>query len=204
MRQLAPVRDSDRLDVATNQIRATTPRPPPPRQLRPPATALPLSVGRPFAFAWNESSDTAVCVANQLHSSRESQQLFVQNGSYLLRSGSHLTTAGEPLHAPVCAGMEDARAGAKPRLSHRDLRGRPRDPVPEGQSRTGLATPARAHGQAEADGQRGEDTNLQGAGGRVQLPGLRVRADAFGENRKSLPWLPASEEEHQAHGGNHP
>src|SRR5215471_12730138 len=60
MRQLAPVRDSDRLDVATNQIRATTPRPPPPRQLRPPATALPLSVGRPFAFAWNESSDTAV------------------------------------------------------------------------------------------------------------------------------------------------
>src|SRR5262252_6403708 len=60
MRQLAPVRDSDRLDVATNQIRATTPRPPPPRQLRPPATASPLSVGRPFASAWNESSDTAV------------------------------------------------------------------------------------------------------------------------------------------------
>src|SRR5215510_9797909 len=29
-------------------------------RLRPPATALPLSVGRPFAFAWNESSDTAV------------------------------------------------------------------------------------------------------------------------------------------------
>src|SRR5215831_8618188 len=60
MRHLAPVRDSDRLDVATNQIRATTPRPPPPCQLRPPATALPLSVGRPFAFAWNESYDTAV------------------------------------------------------------------------------------------------------------------------------------------------
>ena len=32
--------------------------------------------------------------------------------------------AGEPLHAPVRVGMEDARAGAKPRLSHRDLRRR--------------------------------------------------------------------------------
>src|SRR6516165_9413786 len=31
---------------------------------------------------------------------------------------THLTTTGKPVHAPVCAGMEDARAGAKPRLSH--------------------------------------------------------------------------------------
>src|SRR5215470_18843322 len=90
-----------------------------------------------------------------------------------------LTTAGESVHAPVRAGMEDARAGAKPRLSHRDLRGRPRDPVPEGQSRRGSVADARTHGQAEADGQRGEDTNLQGAGGRVHLPGILVRADVL-------------------------
>src|SRR2546428_12887413 len=32
---------------------------------------------------------------------------------------THLTTAGESIHAPVRAGMEEARAGAKPRLSHR-------------------------------------------------------------------------------------
>jgi site-specific DNA recombinase len=43
------------------------------------------------------------------------------HANYLLRSGSHLTTAGKSLHAPVCTGMENARAGAKPRLSHRDL-----------------------------------------------------------------------------------
>src|SRR6202158_2703292 len=67
--------------------------------------------------------------------------------------------------------MEEARAGAKPRLSHRDLRRRSRDPVPEGQSRRSLATTARDHGQAEADGQRGEDTNLQGTGRGVRLPG---------------------------------
>src|SRR5215470_1755460 len=54
-----------------------------------------------------------------------------------------LTTAGESLHAPVCAGMEDARAGAKPRLSHRDLRRRPRDLVPERQSRRSLVATAR-------------------------------------------------------------
>jgi hypothetical protein len=32
-----------------------------------------------------------------------------------------LTPAGESVYAPVRAGMEDARAGAKPRLSHRDV-----------------------------------------------------------------------------------
>src|SRR6516165_8449127 len=30
---------------------------------------------------------------------------------------THLPIAGESLHAPVCVGMEDARTGAKPRLS---------------------------------------------------------------------------------------
>src|SRR5215213_8138806 len=73
---------------------------------------------------------------------------------------SDLTTAGEPLHAPVRVGMEETWAGAKPRLAHRDLRGRPRDPLQAGQGRRGVATAAGAHGQAEADGQRGEDTHL--------------------------------------------
>src|SRR6202023_1448490 len=60
---------------------------------------------------------------------------------------THLTITGEYIHAPVCVGMEDARAGAKPRLSHRDLRRRPRDPVPERQSRRGLVATARDHGK---------------------------------------------------------
>jgi hypothetical protein len=53
------------------------------------------------------------------------------------RKAYHLTIAGESLHAPVCAGMDagmDARAGAKPRLSHRDLCRRFRNPVQAGQS----------------------------------------------------------------------
>src|ERR1700676_4326043 len=71
---------------------------------------------------------------------------------------------GEYLHAPVCAGMEYARVGAKPRLSYRDLRRRSRDPVSERQSRRSLAATAQDHEQAKAHGQRGEDTNLQGPG----------------------------------------
>src|SRR5215470_1984871 len=39
--------------------------------------------------------------------------------------------------------MEDARAGAKPRHSHRDLCRRPRDPMQAGQSRRGLVATAR-------------------------------------------------------------
>src|SRR5271166_6647589 len=100
--------------------------------------------------------------------------------------------------------MEDARAGAKPRLSHRDLRRRSRDPVPEGQSRRGLATTARDHGKAQAHGQRGEDTNLQGPGRGVRLPGTHVWADVFSENRKGVSGVPAIEEEHQAHGRERP
>src|ERR1700704_2931439 len=113
---------------------------------------------------------------------------------------THLTTAGESIHAPVRAGMEEARAGAKPRLSHRDLRRRPRDPVQEGQGRRGPATIARDHGQAEAHGQRREDTNLQGTGREVRLPGTHVWADVLSENRKGVSGVPAIKEEHQAHG----
>src|SRR5215475_7979197 len=95
--------------------------------------------------------------------------------------------------------MEDARARAKPRLSHRDLCRRPRDLVSERQSRRGLATTTQDHEQAEAHGQRGEDTNLQGAGRGVRLLGLLVRTDVFCENRPGTPGIPAIEEEHQAY-----
>ena len=137
-------------------------------------------------------------------SPQRSNAIVPGTGSYLLRSGSHLTTAGKPVHAPVCVGMEDARVGAKPRHSHRDLRRRSCDLVPEEQGRRSLATAARDHEKAEAHGQRGEDTNLQGARRRVRLPGILVRADVLSENRPGAPGIPAIEEEHQAHGGNHP
>ena len=123
---------------------------------------------------------------------------------YLLRSGSDLTLAGEYLHAPVRVGMEDVRARANPRLTARDLRRRPRDPVQKGQGRSGLATTAGDHGQAEADGERGEDAHLQSAGGRVRLPGLHVRADVFGEDRPSPYRLPAVKEKHSARGRESP
>jgi len=42
---------------------------------------------------------------------------------YLLRSGRHITAAGEFVHTPVRVGMEEARAGAKPRQSDCDLCG---------------------------------------------------------------------------------
>ena len=87
--------------------------------------------------------------------------------SYLLRSGSDLTAAGQSLHAPVRAGVEEVRARQEPWHSDRDLRRRSRDPVQEGQGRRGLAANARTHGQAEADGQRGEDAHLQGTARRV-------------------------------------
>src|ERR1700745_1529389 len=96
--------------------------------------------------------------------------------------------------------MEDAWAGAKPRLTYRDLCRRSRDLVPERQSRRGVAATARDHGQAEAHGQRGEDTNLQGTGRRVRLPGTHVWADVLSENRQGVSGVPAIAEEHQGHG----
>src|SRR6478672_12814566 len=100
--------------------------------------------------------------------------------------------------------MEDARAGAKPRLSYCDLRRRSRDPVPKRQSRRSVAATARDHEKAEADGQRGEDTNLQGPGRRVRLSGLHVRTDVLSENRPGAPGLSAIEEKHQAYGRANP
>ena len=55
---------------------------------------------------------------------------------------SHLTAAGEPVHAPVRAGMEEARARTPSRQSHRQLRRRLRDPVPARQGRRSLAVHA--------------------------------------------------------------
>src|SRR5208283_1060439 len=117
---------------------------------------------------------------------------------------SDLTLAGEYLHAPVRAGMEDAWARANPRLAACHLRRRLRDPLQTGQSRSGPATTAGDHGQAEADGERGEDAHLQSAGGGVRLPGIHVRADVFGEDRPSPYRPPAIEEEHSARGREYP
>ena len=67
------------------------------------------------------------------------------------------------------------------RHSPRHLCRRSRDPVPEGQRRSGAAPPARDHGQAEADGERGQDTDLCGTGRRVRLLGLHVRTNVLSE-----------------------
>ena len=62
------------------------------------------------------------------------------------------------------------------------LWGRSCDPVPKRQRREGGAPSARHHGQAEADSERREDTDLQGFGGGVRLLGL-----AFGRPRTPDP-----------------
>src|SRR6516165_10262380 len=108
-----------------------------------------------------------------------------------------LTTAGESLHAPVCARVEEARPGAKPRHSPCHLCGRSCDPVPTGQRGEGAAPPARDHEQAEADGERGEDTDLQGSGRGVRLPGLYVRADVLSGDGPGPAGLPTVKEEPQ-------
>src|SRR5246127_994052 len=115
-----------------------------------------------------------------------------------------LTTAGESLHAPVCAGVEEARPRAKPRHSPRHLCGRSCDPMPKGQRGEGAAPPARDHGQAEADSERGADTDLQGSGRGVRLLGLYVRADVLSGDGQGPAGLPAIKEEHQAHGRESP
>ena len=55
--------------------------------------------------------------------------------------------------------------------SHRDLRGRPRDPVQERQSRRGVAATAPDHGQAQAHGQRREDTSCKVPEGKFDFLG---------------------------------
>src|SRR5437763_15487319 len=115
-----------------------------------------------------------------------------------------LTAAGEPLHAPVCAGVEEAWPGTKPRHSPRHLCGRSCDPVPTGRRGEGAAPPARDHGQAEADGECGEATDLQSAGRGVRLPGLYVRAYVLSGDGQGPAGLPTVKEEPQAHGRQSP
>ena len=49
-----------------------------------------------------------------------------------------------------------------------------------------------------------EKTRICGAGRRVRLPGVHVRANVLGENRPGTPGAPALEEEHPAHGREDP
>src|SRR6266446_8721032 len=102
-----------------------------------------LEIGQPINS--EECSDVAGMLRGKNRRSRKDDTHDRGSGQAAWHTArfTHLTIAGESLHAPVRAGMEDARAGAKPRLSYRDLCRRPRDPVPEGQSRRGLATTAR-------------------------------------------------------------
>src|SRR5215469_4104231 len=64
----------------------------------------------------------------------------------------------EPDEARVSRPVLRARGGVTP------LRDSPCDPVPKRQRGEGAAPSARDHGQAEADSERGEDTDLQGSG----------------------------------------
>src|SRR5499427_10726047 len=76
--------------------------------------------------------------------------------------------------------------------------------MPKGQRGEGVAPPARDHGQAEADRERGEDTDLQGSGRGVRLLGLYVRADVLSGDGQGPVGLPTGKEEHQAHGRKSP
>ena len=70
----------------------------------------------------------------------------------------------------------------------------------KGKAEEALTPTARHHGQAEADGQRREDTNLQGPGRGVRLPGLHLRADVFEDDRQGPSGHVAVAEEHSPHG----
>src|SRR6516165_5993097 len=69
-----------------------------------------------------------------------------------------------------------------------------------GQRGEGAAISARDHGQAEADSERREDTDLQGSGRGVRLLGIYVRTDVLSNNWPGPFGLLAVKEEHQAHG----
>ena len=76
--------------------------------------------------------------------------------------------------------------------------------VSEETFRKNLSKPARDHGQAEADGERGEDTRLHSTGRRVRFPGIHVRANVFSEDRRGPYRLPAVKEKHSARGRESP
>ena len=57
-----------------------------------------------------------------------------------------------------------------------------------GSAEAGAAPPARDHGQAEADSERGQDTDLQGSGRGVRLLGLYVRTNVLSGRRARPGW----------------
>src|SRR5713101_511513 len=66
--------------------------------------------------------------------------------------------------------------------------------------RRGSAEAARDHGKTEADGERGQDTDLQGPGRGVRLPGLHVRTNVLSNDGPSPLGSAPVKEEHPAHG----
>jgi len=70
----------------------------------------------------------------------------------------------------------------------------------KGKAEEALVKNARDHGQTEADGQRGEDTNLHGAGRRIRLPGLYVWAAVLSDDWPGPYGHAPVEEEYPAHG----
>src|SRR5712691_8456611 len=75
-----------------------------------------------------------------------------------------------------------------------------RTPARDRQRRSGSAPPARDHGETEADGERGQDTDLPGPGRRVRLPGLDVRTNVLSNDGPSPLGIAPVKEEHPAHG----
>ena len=108
-----------------------------------------------------------------------------------------LAAAGQYLHAAVRAG--DGRCSGSSELLGARLVTYADDLVilcRRGKAEAALQKPARDHGQAEADGERGEDMDsVQSTGRRVRLPGIHVRANVFGEDRPGPHRLPAVKEE---------
>src|SRR5882757_151342 len=72
--------------------------------------------------------------------------------------------------------------------------------MPEWQRQSGAAPPARDYGQAEADSERGQDTDLQGPGRGVRLLGLHVRTNVLSNDGPSPLGIAHVKEEHQARG----
>ena len=93
---------------------------------------------------------------------------------------------------------------ANPRLTARDLRRRPRDPVQKGQGRSGLATTAGDHGQAEADGERGKTRICKGPEGEFDFLGYTFGRMYSARTGQAGPRLPAVKEKHSARGRESP
>ena len=91
-----------------------------------------------------------------------------------------LAAVGQPVHAPVRAGLEEAGTRAGVGSAHRQLCRRLRDLL----SRHGRRGDGRDAGhdvEAEADGERDQDAGLSAAGRDVRFSGLHVRAVLLAE-----------------------